>query len=121
MERVGIVGAGLIDRAWTVIFARAGWPVRLWDSAESVAVSTMPLCAAGLGDPAANGVCDDREDATAGIGRARAVFVAFAQVPVIVLKQIEGFVLNRLQGAQLARMRRRNRRLAVPCAHKFPT
>lgn len=120
-ERVGTVGVGLIDRAWTVIFARAGWPVRLWASAETVAVSTMPFCAAGLRDPAANGLCDEWEEATAGIGPARAVSVAFAQVPVTVLKQIKGFVFNRLQGAQLVRMRRRDRRLAVLCAHKFPT
>src|SRR3954454_3283068 len=28
---VAIVGAGLIGRAWAVIFARAGWDVRLTD------------------------------------------------------------------------------------------
>lgn len=31
MERIGIVGAGLIGRAWAIVFARAGHPVRLWD------------------------------------------------------------------------------------------
>ena len=28
---VGIIGCGLIGRAWAAIFARAGWTVRLWD------------------------------------------------------------------------------------------
>ena len=30
-ESVAIVGAGLIGRAWAMIFARAGWDVRLFD------------------------------------------------------------------------------------------
>ncbi len=33
MERIAaIVGAGLIGRAWAVVFARAGWTVRLFDA-----------------------------------------------------------------------------------------
>ena len=36
-ESVAIVGAGLIGRAWAMIFARAGWDVRLFDPAEGVA------------------------------------------------------------------------------------
>ena len=31
MPTVGIIGAGLIGRAWANVFARAGWDVRLWD------------------------------------------------------------------------------------------
>jgi 3-hydroxyacyl-CoA dehydrogenase len=30
-QRVAIVGVGLIGRAWAVVFARAGWAVRLFD------------------------------------------------------------------------------------------
>ncbi|UFN47437.1 3-hydroxyacyl-CoA dehydrogenase [Roseomonas sp. OT10] len=36
------------------------------------------------------------------IARARAVYEAIGQVPVTVLKEVEGFILNRLQGALLA-------------------
>ncbi|KAA2213264.1 3-hydroxyacyl-CoA dehydrogenase [Teichococcus oryzae] len=36
------------------------------------------------------------------IARARAIYAGIGQVPVAVLKEIEGFVLNRLQGALLA-------------------
>ena len=33
MERIAaIIGAGLIGRAWAVVFARAGWTVRLFDA-----------------------------------------------------------------------------------------
>jgi 3-hydroxyacyl-CoA dehydrogenase len=31
MEKIAIVGAGLIGRAWANVFARAGWNVRVWD------------------------------------------------------------------------------------------
>ena len=31
MPTVGLVGVGLIGRAWANVFARAGWDVRIWD------------------------------------------------------------------------------------------
>ena len=31
MPTVGLVGVGLIGRAWANVFSRAGWDVRLWD------------------------------------------------------------------------------------------
>ena len=34
-QTVAIVGAGLIGRAWAVVFARAGWHVRLYDAAPA--------------------------------------------------------------------------------------
>lgn len=36
MENVAIIGAGLIGRAWSVLFARAGHPVRVWDADPGV-------------------------------------------------------------------------------------
>ena len=32
MTRVAVVGAGLIGRSWSIVFARAGFEVRLWDA-----------------------------------------------------------------------------------------
>ena len=32
MEKIAIIGAGLIGRAWAMVFARAGHPVKLWDA-----------------------------------------------------------------------------------------
>jgi 3-hydroxyacyl-CoA dehydrogenase len=195
-ETVGIIGSGLIGRAWAMIFARAGWEVRLWDPMEGVAAAAIGLCATGLDDLASAGLCPDPataatriaaagslEEAVAGasfvqengpealevkrslfaaldaaappdavlassssaircslftealpgrarclighpvnpphliplvelsgaewtapetIARARAVYAAIGQVPVAVLKEVEGFILNRLQGALLA-------------------
>ncbi|MBC9207595.1 3-hydroxyacyl-CoA dehydrogenase [Roseomonas aerophila] len=195
-ETVAIIGSGLIGRAWGMIFARAGWQVRLWDPGEGVAAKAVGLCAEGLKDLATHGLCDDpagaasriaacatleeaaaqadfiqengpetlevkrdlfaRLDAAAPakaiiassssairaslftedlagrarclighpvnpphliplvelsgadwtsletMARARAIYDAIGQVPITVLKEIEGFILNRLQGALLA-------------------
>ncbi|MBO1075033.1 3-hydroxyacyl-CoA dehydrogenase [Roseomonas marmotae] len=195
-ETVAIIGSGLIGRAWAMIFARAGWDVRLWDPAEGVAQAAVGLCAQGLRDLEAHGLCQDPagaaarisasatlEEAAAGadfvqengpetlevkrdlfarldraappkaiiassssaircslftqdlpgrarclighpvnpphliplvelsgaewtapeiLTRARGIYEAIGQVPITVLKEIEGFILNRLQGALLA-------------------
>jgi L-gulonate 3-dehydrogenase len=195
-ETVAIIGSGLIGRAWGMIFARAGWQVRLWDPGEGVAAKAVGLCAEGLKDLATHGLCDDPAGAAARIAacatleeaaaqadfiqengpetlevkrdlfarldaaapakaiiassssairaslfteglagrarclighpvnpphliplvelsgadwtsaetmaRARAVYDQIGQVPITVLKEIEGFILNRLQGALLA-------------------
>ena len=194
--RVCIAGSGLIGRAWGMIFARAGWEVRLWDRVEGVAEKARALCAEGLRNLAEHGLCQDPEGAAtrihaagnlaaaldgvdfvqengpevlevkralfreldalaprgaiiassssaircslftgdlpgrarclighpvnpphlvpvveisgagwtdpAVVARAREIYDSIGQVPVTVLKEIEGFVLNRLQGALLA-------------------
>ena len=41
MPTVGIVGVGLIGRAWANVFARAGWDVRLWDP-DAAALAAAP-------------------------------------------------------------------------------
>ncbi|KNY21323.1 3-hydroxyacyl-CoA dehydrogenase [Methylobacterium sp. ARG-1] len=195
-DSVAIIGSGLIGRAWAMIFARAGWDVRLFDAADGIAEAAVPLCAEGLRVLAAHGLCPDPEAAagrirapeglaacldgvgfvqengperldvkqalfaeldalappdaiiassssaircslftkdlpgrgrclighpvnpphliplveisgapwtdTATLERARATYEAIGQVPITVLKEIEGFILNRLQGALLA-------------------
>ncbi len=191
METVAIVGAGLIGRAWAVVFARAGWRVQLFDphaptleaapllirdellalqpyglGAEG-AVVAAPSLAAALQDASfvqENGpetleaklalfaeldrlaapdallasstsaivasrftealpgrdrclvghpvnpphlvplveLCGAPWTLPATLERARAVYRAVGQVPVTVNREVEGFVLNRLQGALLA-------------------
>src|SRR5215470_14366635 len=43
MEKIGIIGAGLIGRAWAIVFARAGHPVKVWDSDASAAPTALKL------------------------------------------------------------------------------
>jgi len=66
-ETVAVVGCGLIGRAWAMVFARGGWRARLWDPAPGVAEAAVALCAEGLADLAAAGLCDDPAAASARI------------------------------------------------------
>src|SRR4029077_2805750 len=43
MEKIAIIGAGLIGRAWAIVFARAGHPVKLWDSDASAVANALRL------------------------------------------------------------------------------
>jgi len=71
---IGIVGAGLIGRAWTCVFARAGHQVQLWDP-DPVLRAQMPellraMLAEAGNDPAAADrvtVCDTMEQALNGV------------------------------------------------------
>jgi 3-hydroxyacyl-CoA dehydrogenase len=195
-RRVAVVGAGLIGRAWAMVFARAGWSVALQDPVAAAREAAPGLCAAGLAELARHGLCADAAAAAARISvsadlaealagaefvqengpedpatkraifaeldrlaapgailssstsaipcsaftealagrarclvshpvnpphlvpvvelsgapwtsaetlaQARAVFESVGQAPITVLREIEGFVLNRLQGALLA-------------------
>src|SRR5256885_2265228 len=94
-RNVAIVGAGLIGRAWAAIFARAGWNVQLTDphlptlKTPPDLVPLVELCGAPWTSADA-------------IARARQIYRQIGQVPVTITKEINGFVLNRLQGALLA-------------------
>jgi 3-hydroxyacyl-CoA dehydrogenase len=59
MDRVSIVGTGLVGRAWAMVFARSGWEARLWDPLPGVAEHALALCRTGLDDLAARGLCDN--------------------------------------------------------------
>ena len=41
MEKITIVGTGLIGRAWAMVFARVGHPVRMWDSQPDAAAKAL--------------------------------------------------------------------------------
>src|SRR5215218_1304246 len=65
MERIAVVGAGLIGRAWAIVFARAGCSVTLWDKLPGVADAAMEQIRARLGDLHAAGLVDEVPDAIA--------------------------------------------------------
>lgn len=48
MDRVAVIGCGLIGRAWTIVFARAGFEVRLWDQAAGAAEAAIGFITARL-------------------------------------------------------------------------
>jgi 3-hydroxyacyl-CoA dehydrogenase len=62
---IAVVGAGLIGRAWAMVFARAGCTVRLWDKVEGVAEASLGLIAARLADLRAAGLIEEAPEAVA--------------------------------------------------------
>src|SRR5437868_3649152 len=110
-RNVAIVGVGLIGRAWAAIFARAGWNVRLTDPHQPTLKAAPGLIRDELQALARHGLADDPDGAAARLFVAASLKqavegVEFAQeigpVPVTINREIDGFVLNRLQGALLA-------------------
>ncbi len=196
MQNIALIGAGLIGRAWAMVFARAGKNVAICDATPAILDRAMGLIREGLDDLARHGLAADPkaalarirpvptiEEALAGadfvqenlpevletkravyarldratpanvilasstsaipasqftenlagrarcvvahpvnpphlvplvelcgapwtspetVARAKALFEEVGQVPIVVRREIEGFILNRLQGALLA-------------------
>jgi 3-hydroxyacyl-CoA dehydrogenase len=59
VNHVAVVGAGLIGRAWAIVFARAGLDVRLSDPDPAALERARPAMAADCHDLAAEGLIDD--------------------------------------------------------------
>ena len=59
MEKIAIIGAGLIGRAWAVVFARAGMSVALWDRDEAAPGAALDFMAARLPELAEAGLLAD--------------------------------------------------------------
>lgn len=59
MSNAGIVGAGLIGRAWAHVFARAGWNVRVWDPDAKQRENAARLITQSLHDLARHGLVAD--------------------------------------------------------------
>ncbi len=62
MTTVAVIGAGLIGRAWTIVFARAGFEVRLWDQFPQQTTQAMTFIADRLPELRAAGLLADDPD-----------------------------------------------------------
>jgi L-gulonate 3-dehydrogenase len=58
-ETIAIVGAGLIGRAWAIVFARAGCQVRLHDAAPEALAASQALLLENISDLAQHGLIDE--------------------------------------------------------------
>ena len=65
MPTIGLVGVGLIGRAWANVFSRAGWQVKAWDAAPEAAAAAPGLVAESLAALAAHGLVKDPDAAAA--------------------------------------------------------
>jgi 3-hydroxyacyl-CoA dehydrogenase len=59
MEKIAIIGAGLIGRAWTIVFARAGHPVKLWDADPEAVPKALGLIEQALEEAKGFGLIDE--------------------------------------------------------------
>ncbi|HEX2113441.1 MAG TPA: 3-hydroxyacyl-CoA dehydrogenase [Alphaproteobacteria bacterium] len=59
MSKVGIVGAGLIGRAWAIVFARAGFHVAIWDGDPKALNASLGTIKDRLDDLRNAGLVDD--------------------------------------------------------------
>jgi 3-hydroxyacyl-CoA dehydrogenase len=63
MPTVGIIGAGLIGRSWAMVFARAGWDVRITDVSAAQREAAPKLLRDALADSAKHGLVADARGA----------------------------------------------------------
>lgn len=62
MENIAIIGTGLIGRAWAMVFARAGHPVRLYDQMPEAAGKALGLIKDALMESRSFGLIDEHPD-----------------------------------------------------------
>jgi 3-hydroxyacyl-CoA dehydrogenase len=65
MEKIAIIGSGLIGRAWATVFARAGHPVKLYDAAPGAADKAISLIGEGLHELKEFGLISESPDVVA--------------------------------------------------------
>jgi L-gulonate 3-dehydrogenase len=65
MEKVAVIGSGLIGRAWAMVFARAGHSVKLYDAAPGAAEKALALIREGLQELNEFGLIAEPADAVA--------------------------------------------------------
>jgi L-gulonate 3-dehydrogenase len=104
MPTVAIVGAGLIGRAWAVVFARAGFDVRVFDPDAGQRAAAPELIRAGLDESSAHGLLDDPDGARARVTMAENLAEAVAGVGLVQENGPEVVEVKRAVFAELDRL-----------------
>lgn len=78
MPKIAVIGAGLIGRSWAMVFARAGWSVRLTDASPAALAAAPGLLRAALADQARHGLVADPRGAARRIALVRTIAEAAA-------------------------------------------
>src|ERR1700712_2764750 len=66
MTNVAVIGAGLIGRAWSIVFARAGFQVALWDQFPLQVTQALRFIGDRLPELRAAGLLADEPEAVRG-------------------------------------------------------
>ncbi|HMG51776.1 MAG TPA: 3-hydroxyacyl-CoA dehydrogenase [Inquilinus sp.] len=112
MPTVAIIGAGLIGRSWAIVFARAGWQVRLTDASAATLAAAPALIAEGLADLAGHGLVEDPAGAAARVATATSLAEAVAGVELVQENLPEAVEVKRAVFAELDRLAPRDAILA---------
>ncbi|MFM9942087.1 MAG: 3-hydroxyacyl-CoA dehydrogenase [Hyphomicrobiaceae bacterium] len=83
MPTVGIIGVGLIGRAWSNVFSRAGWTVKAWDANPQATKDAPRLVAESLEDLARHGLVKDPKAAAKLVSAAASLEDAVAGVDFV--------------------------------------
>jgi L-gulonate 3-dehydrogenase len=83
MPVVGIVGVGLVGRAWSNVFSRSGWEVRLFDSHPQTLEAAPERIRQSLHDLAQYGLVKDPDDAAGRISIAASLEEAVAGADLV--------------------------------------
>jgi 3-hydroxyacyl-CoA dehydrogenase len=103
-KSAAIVGAGLIGRAWAMVFARAGWNVRVTDSAPSQLAAARELIALSLEQQQRAGLADDAKAALARVQTSASLADAVSGVAWVQENLPEEVEIKRTVFAELDRL-----------------
>ncbi len=112
MPTVAIIGTGLIGRSWAIVFAAAGWQVRLTESSAAALEAAPGLIAEGLAELAGHGLVDDPAGATARVRAAGSLAEAVNGVELVQENLPEDVEIKRAVFAELDRLAPRDAILA---------
>ncbi len=83
MPTVGLIGVGLVGRAWANVFSRAGWDVKAWDANPEATANAPRLVAESLHDLARHGLVKEPDAAARRVQAAATLDDAVASVDFV--------------------------------------
>jgi 3-hydroxyacyl-CoA dehydrogenase len=102
MEKIAIIGAGLIGRAWAMVFARAGHTVTLWDADAAAVPNALGLMGEALKEAKGFGlIADDPKAISARITAAATLADAVADADYVQENTAERIDVKRQVYAQM--------------------
>lgn len=79
-RKIACVGVGNVGRAWSIVFARAGYKVSLFDSADGAVENALPLIERNAQDLEAAGLIESASDLIARVSAADTLSLAVQDV-----------------------------------------
>jgi 3-hydroxyacyl-CoA dehydrogenase len=104
MDRIALVGAGLIGQAWAIVFGRAGHQVLLYDAEPAMLEQARRNISARLEDLASLGLVADAEAALGRVGYAATLGEALASADYVQESTPEQVEVKRAIFAELDRL-----------------